>query len=348
MGRSIRRYVLLHGAIRNAGDFLIFERARELLRHLGAAEEFVEVGRWEPLEPIMDIVNSSRAVVLCGGPGYDTMFYPGVFRLARDLRQVHVPIVPLGLGWSGRPSGRPQDFRFSRESLEALSEVHSRIAASSVRDVVTEALLRRYGIGNVVMTGCPAWYHLPHVERDFAKPQRVRRLVVTTPARPRNLPAAVKLLYEMKRLFAKAERFLVFHRGIWPGRNSRMREGIMNTSLAAVGQALGYRVVDASYSARKLLFYSRCDLHVGFRVHAHIAFLSFRRPSILIQEDGRGVGQSRTLGTTDVLANGSGTAERAVELLKMHLEEGFQQFHSIVATMKDRFATMQEFIRTVS
>ena len=46
--------------------------------------------------------------------------------------------------------------------------------------------------------------------------------------------------------------------------------------------------------------YRDCDLHVGFRVHAHIFFLSIRKPTFLLQVDGRGRALSETLGLPDV------------------------------------------------
>ncbi len=38
------------------------------------------------------------------------------------------------------------------------------------------------------------------------------------------------------------------------------------------------------------------DLHIGYRVHTNIYFLSHRKPSILITEDSRGKGLLDTLG----------------------------------------------------
>jgi hypothetical protein len=43
------------------------------------------------------------------------------------------------------------------------------------------------------------------------------------------------------------------------------------------------------------------DLHVGYRVHTNIYFLSHRKPSILIAEDSRGKGLLDTLGGVGVV-----------------------------------------------
>jgi hypothetical protein len=39
-------YVLLHGAKKNAGDYLIFERAQELIRAYRKTEDFLILSRW--------------------------------------------------------------------------------------------------------------------------------------------------------------------------------------------------------------------------------------------------------------------------------------------------------------
>ena len=60
--------------------------------------------------------------------------------------------------------------------------------------------------------------------------------------------------------------------------------------------AIGVESRDISYSRDGFDIYNDCDLHIGFRVHAHIYNLSMRNISILIEEDGRGAGVNEALG----------------------------------------------------
>ena len=55
-------------------------------------------------------------------------------------------------------------------------------------------------------------------------------------------------------------------------------------------------IIDISHSADGFSIYDDCDLHIGFRVHAHIYCLSMRKRSVLIEEDGRGAGVNQILG----------------------------------------------------
>ena len=51
------------------------------------------------------------------------------------------------------------------------------------------------------------------------------------------------------------------------------------------------RYVDISGSAENLIdYYNTVDLHIGYRVHAHIFMNSINKKSILISEDGRAKG----------------------------------------------------------
>ena len=64
----------------------------------------------------------------------------------------------------------------------------------------------------------------------------------------------------------------------------------------------GVKIIDISSSSEGLGIYDRTDLHIGFRVHAHIYCLSHRGISILIEEDGRGAGVNNALSLQGVQA----------------------------------------------
>jgi len=340
-------YVLLHGAKRNVGDFLIFERSKELIRRYRNVSDFVEIQRWLPLEPYLDDLNRAEAIILCGGPCYGYNFYPSIIPFTADLGAIKSPIIPLGIGWGvGNTTSDIGDFRFTEESLHALQKIHSRIPYSSARDVVTEQVLKTAGITNVVTTGCPVWYSLPHVERSFEPPRDIRRIVVTTPAQSDYFKQTGQLLLLINRMFPKAEKYLVFHRGIWMGRYAYKREVLFNMGLAGLGILSRYRIVDAAYSTQKIEFYKDCDLHIGYRVHAHLDFLSLRKPSILLQEDARGYGQSQTLHTQDVSAMDNDALEQLRTILTKYLDTRFATFEPVMARMKEYYGLMTEFIQS--
>ncbi len=72
-----------------------------------------------------------------------------------DLKKIKVPIVPLGVGTTVH---RGQSVNFDKQSQYLLELIHSSCNEASVRDPVTYELMRKSGINNVRMTGCPTLY----------------------------------------------------------------------------------------------------------------------------------------------------------------------------------------------
>ena len=283
-----------HGAKKNVGDYLIHSRGRAILEQLLPGESLVSFPRWDPIPA--DLIGRARAVVLCGGPGLTRDFYPGTFRLVPNIHDVNVPVLPLALGWSGRPAQDPFSFNFDPPSHEALKAIHAGLGWSSVRDDLSLDIMKSCGVEQVRRSGCTAWYHLPSLGKRFVSPGQVRSLVFTTPASPRLFGQAFKLMKRLASRYPTIDRWCVFHRGIGHDKETRRRTAYANYMLARVASALKFTVVDGSSDLSKIDFYGDVDLHVGYRVHAHLAFLSQRRGSILVSEDGRGVGQALTFG----------------------------------------------------
>lgn len=75
--------VLLSGAKKNIGDFLITHRARTLLEHV-LGEPILWMPNWETLDDREDEIAEARAVVVAGGPGYRPAMYGGVYPLFSD------------------------------------------------------------------------------------------------------------------------------------------------------------------------------------------------------------------------------------------------------------------------
>jgi hypothetical protein len=258
--------LVLHGAKKNVGDFLIHDRGRKLLEHVLPDKEFLSLPRWEPLKA--EQLASAEGIVLCGGPGLASNFYPGVFPLVDNLGDLDIPILPLALGWSGRPADRPGDFTFDAPSLDALRVIHERVGWSSTRDDLTQEIMVRSGFANATRTGCVAWYHVPHLGVPLRAPSSINRFVVTPPAAPRFARETIGLMRQLRRRYPKAERYCVFHRGLQADQYTPRKHSLVARVTAAAATALGYKVVDASYDLQKIDFYGDVDLHVGYRVHA--------------------------------------------------------------------------------
>ncbi len=343
-------YTLLKATFKNAGDFLIFERARDLLQvFAGLTDDRIELLSMRPIpEARLPEVNASRRVIICGGPGFHSSFYPAVYPLCDPPTRIRPPIVPFGLGWSGGPSSDPSLFAFTPQSQALLRTIHDRIPYSSCRDVLTHDILLRAGFDNALMTGCPVWYDLPSLGQPFNLPSEVRRLVVSTPQHPALHPQCRALLNALGRRFPDAQRYCVFHRGILPDQRTSWRDSTVLVRTAATALRNGYRVIDAAYGNEKIQFYRDCDLHVGYRVHAHLFFISVRKPSLLFHEDGRGLGQTRTLGTPGVTAWHPDALHTMLGMIDSGLPALRPRFEQAVETIESTLPTMRRMLESIA
>lgn len=338
--------VILTGAQKNIGDYLIGDRAKKLLRKF-VDDEILELNRFEPLYSHLDTINKSKCIILCGGPAYASDIYPEIYPLVGDIDNIKVPIVPFGLGWCGRPFKGQDKFIFTASSQEFLTRIHSRISYSSCRDNITKNILERSGIRNVLMTGCPVWYDLEYMNKPFAKTEKVKKIVFTTGANVRLFFQTLDLLKEIRNKFQKAEIYLSFHRGILPDRQTSIRSSLVYVILSLVSKRYNVKVVDVSYDLSRINFYESCDFHVGYRVHAHLYFLSKRIPSILINEDGRGQGMTETMNLPVFNYNDDRVIENIITKIDEYISNDFSDFKEVGEFIDNKFETMKKFMNSI-
>jgi hypothetical protein len=290
-------FIALTGAKKNVGDFLITERAVALLENLAPEYDFILRPHWEQLDSIQ-FVNNSEGIIILGGPGFQMNMYPGVYKLVSDLNDIKVPIYTLGAGWKGVPGDRTTEklYQFTSSAKKMLDEMEATRGGMSCRDYQTERTLKNNGYKNVTMTCCPVWYDLDSIGRKFDAPQNIKRIIYTPAQEEVFSNQSIEVLDFLKKRYSDAEIIVSFHRGIGEADQYTPEWDAKNTlKIAEAAQEMGAEVIDVSFDASKLRIYDDCDLHIGYRVHAHIYFLSKRMPSILLHEDGRGNGVSEAL-----------------------------------------------------
>lgn len=337
--------VILTGAKKNIGDFLIGSRSRKLLRKF-VDSEIIELNRFDSHDDKVELLNSAKAIFLAGGPAYTENIYPFIYPLVENIETIKVPIIPFGLGWSGRPFGSPEKFKFDKNSKYFLDVIHERINFSSCRDEITQSVMDRNGYKNVKMTGCPVWYDLDSLGKEL-EADRLERIVYTTPAAPALLIQNHMIMKELRQQFPDAEFVCSFHRGIFPDKHTSIRYGATYSAMAIDAKMLGFKVVDVSYEMEKMSFYKMFDLHVGYRVHAHLDFLSHRKPSVLINEDGRGLGMVRSLGLPELNYDAPDLIKQLEAVLQRIKESDVEDFTDAVSIIETTFVEMREFLSDV-
>ena len=290
-------FIALTGAKKNIGDYLITERGISLLKHILPEYQYHVHPNWLEINDIR-YINESNGIIILGGPGYQMNMFPDVYNFVADINAVKVPIYLLGSGWYGKPGDKisEQLYRFTDSSKKVLSKINSSIAGLSCRDYQSIRVLNANGFENAVMTGCPVWYDIDSLNKEFIVPSKIKRILFTPAQRVVYSNQTIEILKFLKRKYNDTEIIVSFHRGLGYTDEYTQKSDADNTlRIANIAKKLGMEVIDVAYDLKKIKFYEECDLHIGYRVHAHIYFLSKRMPSVLIHEDGRGTGATEAL-----------------------------------------------------
>ncbi|OGP13168.1 MAG: hypothetical protein A2052_00440 [Deltaproteobacteria bacterium GWA2_54_12] len=337
---------LLTGAKKNIGDYLITERSRQVVSKITGETDFLLIERWKPFDSRIDEVNSTKGIVICGGPAYARDFYPGILPLVKDLSKIKVPVVPIGLGLQSLRPDKAASFEFSKESLEAINYIHERCSLSGVRDSLTLDILKRSRVENAILTGCPVMYDFPSFGKPFSRNTDIRKIVFTPPAGKRLHRQSMRLAKLLRRSFPKAEITASFHRGLASDEHTPRGEALRSKLLAAVFRMYNIRSIDAAYDLARIAFYRESDLHVGYRVHAHVMFNSMRIPSFLLQEDNRGMGLSATLGLekTDLPAADKSAPDNLMKIVESEVQSAFKGFDAVAGKIEKLYREMERVV----
>lgn len=294
----------LSGAYKNAGDFLIEKRAIELIRHVYPEAEITRFLRNE-IKVNTASINNCDAAVIGGGPVFKTSLVT-YMPLEIYVQEIRIPTMILGGGWYGSngSSHAVQQYKFDGPTRAFLEKIYADGFGFSCRDLHTVNVLRENGFPRTVMTGCPAWYDVRYVDNIAFKNDvpEIKTIFVSDPAKLSNLKGAVELVDYLRERYPQAEIKFVFHRGTGQDRFTSGKSAAARQQTVLALQSRGVHTEDISYGADGFSLYDKCDLHVGYRVHAHIYNLSIRNRSVLIEEDGRGAGVNETLGLPSIRA----------------------------------------------
>ena len=301
-------YVILTGSKNNAGDYLIKFRAKQLFDKERPDREIIDMNGWEFLdEEKLKIVNNAKALILMGGPALQYDMWPGVYRLTDDLNDIKVPVIMMGVGWHSKQGEWENTYTYplSHKTLELLNKVENSGYLSSVRDYHTLNTLWAYSLTNILMTGCPAYYDYNHIGKNIVNSE-INKVVFSLGVSFINSSTMDKLMKDnilsCRDEFKDKDFKVVFHHSLNPEiylkAHNAQKTHLKNHQIFAewlTKNNINY--VDISGSAENLMnFYNEVDLHIGYRVHAHIYMNSISKFSILLAEDGRAKAVRRVIG----------------------------------------------------
>lgn len=295
------QYVILTGSKNNAGDFLIKYRAKKLFASLRSDRKIIDLNGWEKLDADkLAIVNRSKALILMGGPALVKDMVPKVYALTANLDDIRVPIIMMGIGWKSQ-NGNWEDtysYPLNEKTLSLLHRIENSGYQSSVRDYHTLSAIRFSGFNNFLMTGCPAYYDIDSINKQLQLTE-INKVAFSLGVSFLESSSMRRIMKEnilaCKARFSDKDFEVVFHHSLdrqqfkkYYGSSSHVSR---HNNFADWLDKNRINYIDISGSAENLIsYYSKVDLHVGYRVHAHIFMNSISKRSILISEDGRAKG----------------------------------------------------------
>lgn len=299
------KIILLSGAIKNSGDYLITERTKRLLSYVYPEAEIIKIiGNYSVYNQLPEI-NSADIMVIAGGPSYTKKLYPRDIPLVDNLNDIKCKMFIIGSGWYGNLTTDKEiyNYHFEQKSLELLKRISNDSGALGCRDYYAVKVLQANGFVNGLMTGCPAWYDIDKISKRLRYRKEINKIMVSDPADVRAFGMqSIDIVKFLKRTYPEAEIEYVFHRGI---KKDDLTDELTAKCISKIVnelESMNIRYHDISYGYEGFNLYNNCDLHIGHRVHAHIYNLSQRNRSILIEEDSRGAGVNEALGLWGIKA----------------------------------------------
>lgn len=299
------KIALLSGASKNAGDFLIVKRCKELLVKFLEPEGISDFDRSQPLETFLEQINKYDLLVFAGGPAYVSTMYPKKLPLVDNLDEIKIPFFAMAMGWKGNSDSFDTvlSYDFTTKSKELLDRFEKDGYSFGCRDYFSQSVLNRAGYSNCIMTGCAAWYDLKYVKyNQLRKNSEIKKIYISDPANIKNFDQFIEVVKRCRKIFPFAEIKIIFHRGISSDTYTKANEGKALSLLCEDLKKMELEYIDIAYSSNGFELYNECDLHIGYRVHAHIYNLSQRQRTILIEEDGRGAGVDQAVGLKQIRA----------------------------------------------
>jgi hypothetical protein len=344
-------YVLLTGSKNNAGDFLIKRRAKKLFASLRPDRELIDFNAWEPFDhERLNAVNEAKALILLGGPSLQYAMRPAIYPMTEDLEAITAPIIGMGIGWKSLRGEWRDTFHYplSTQTLDLLDRINRSGYSSSVRDFHTLNVLEAKGYSDVLMTGCPAYYDLESLNREPVPPKRIKKVAFSLGV---SFQYSSKMLEQMRQVILRLRDLdhsyaleVVFHHSLdaehFLGTYHASARHVRNHNLFAdwlTKEGIAYS--DISGSAETLIdYYSSVDIHIGYRVHAHIFMNSISKPSILLAEDGRGKATRDVIGgiVIDAFSDiNMSLADRVMR--KLSMGDLFETDETVITTVEHLF-----------
>lgn len=279
-------FIILKRAFNNFGDYLIFEKAKSIIKNHSKNIKLIEADGSQSLDLQFNKKEFRKfdGIIIAGGPAIRKNLYSGLYPLSEEVFKNNIPVFILGAG-SKKISKLYKNKKFDKQTTYFLKYVN-KFAPIGCRDEYTMRYLQKLNFG-ATLNGCPAWYDLDKFKKRINKNYKIKNVLFSVPG---NFSFFEQFIYVIKQFISKYPKYnyyISFNHG-FENRFNKIKKEFQNTKI---------KLLDMSKNVANAQNYDKMDLNIGYRVHTHIYFLSERKPSIILAEDSRGIGVMNTLRT---------------------------------------------------
>ncbi len=277
-----------HGS-KNIGDRLIEESTKKILYDVLGVSDFHTIWR-EDIKNNVSLINQSSIMVFACLAIRNDMF-PRIYSMPESISDITIPLLVISAGTSLSHSEivsceLGSDASFDKATISGIRAIRSKSIGFSCRGEVTFNVLNQMQINDIAMIGDVAFYEPRFDEQRFKKINSIRKIAVSTPHYPKIYKEHFfDLLFSLRQEFPKSEIHVIVH-------------GTSDWLFSKNLEKFNCEIHDIYMKDLDSLdIYSEMDIHIGYRIHAHVSALKRRIPSYLFAIDGRGVDYCRTLRT---------------------------------------------------
>jgi hypothetical protein len=318
----------------NLGDGFIYKAIERLVNFAEMKYKFTT--RIRPTDQEIKLINKGKVLIIAGANQLNDNYTLWPNFSFDYLENIKVPIIPMGVGYSGINDA---NIKMSETTKKILLAVHNKINFSSWRCYRTINYINKFLpqlSDKTLMTGCPVIFNKELLNGDiFSK--SYKKIIFTPTERGQWIERESQTIRYLLKNYTDAQITMVIHQDFsrlklkelfWNIRYNKMTPSFFHLLI----KMKGIDVVFPKTPEEGEAIYNNCDLHIGSRLHAHLYCLSKCKRSFLTYVDDRSTGFSEYLKFPIV----------DYKNIEKYLNYDFEIYREAAI---DTYKTMQKFIK---
>ncbi|MCP3029944.1 polysaccharide pyruvyl transferase family protein [Halobacillus sp. A1] len=303
---------------RNSGDHLISKSLKDLL--IAVKGKQIDIDIYSVVDhEVKDVPDLSKYTAILSPAMRPTLEGDVIapknrYAFLKEAEKRSIPVFAIGAGWGAYPGTIKQStsLKMNSEDREQLISIFGETSHGnkrgviSARDITTENLLHYNGVQCYGTTGDCALFDTDCLMTRHNLPRKMDNIALSLPHNKDHWDMSYSLALQLKQAF-NCEVFMTLHG----------YRGSFGKHIPPHWDQTQVNIKEFAGSSEKFDFYHHMDAHIGFRLHAHIWFLRTRKPSLLIAEDGRGLGHLATLNGLGYAAPSTNSLNKADQLITL-------------------------------